>query len=127
MYKFSCHCNAVRLSVESLPANLTSCNCSICSRYGALWGYFEPEQVTIEADKESVKSYRQGDEYLTFHHCTKCGCMTHYDTTEKMETPRVAINFRMSENKDIRELPLRYFDGADSYEEIEPLEGNWWF
>jgi hypothetical protein len=37
----SCHCGAIKVKVASKPRQLTSCNCSICRRYGTLWGYYD--------------------------------------------------------------------------------------
>ena len=37
MIEASCHCGAVRLEIAQRPERLTSCNCSICRRLGALW------------------------------------------------------------------------------------------
>lgn len=35
MIESSCHCGAVKLQIDAeLPETLTSCNCSICKRYG---------------------------------------------------------------------------------------------
>ena len=33
----SCHCGAIAYTVEADPEAAMSCNCSICSRLGAVW------------------------------------------------------------------------------------------
>jgi hypothetical protein len=33
MIEASCHCGAVRLEIDSPPAEVTDCHCSICRRY----------------------------------------------------------------------------------------------
>ena len=35
----SCHCGAVAYTVEADPATAMTCNCSICSRLGAVWTF----------------------------------------------------------------------------------------
>ena len=47
MLESSCHCGAVTIAiaVDTPPAEVTSCNCSICRRLGSLWAYYEPAQV----------------------------------------------------------------------------------
>ena len=40
MIEGSCHCGAVRLTLPEAPAELGSCNCSMCRRIGGLWGYY---------------------------------------------------------------------------------------
>ena len=41
----TCHCGAVRIRVRQAPRTVTSCNCSICRRYGALWAYYQASSV----------------------------------------------------------------------------------
>ena len=35
----ACHCGAVRWLYRGMPESATACNCTVCSRYGALWAY----------------------------------------------------------------------------------------
>lgn len=114
----TCHCGNVKISVNTAPDELLSCNCSICNRYGALWGYYTPKEVSITTEVET-KTYRWGDETTDFHHCPSCGCMTHYTSTENIEEKRVAANFRMTDHKAIDSITIRKFDGADTWEFIE--------
>jgi len=93
----SCYCGAVEIEFQDSPDSpdsLTSCNCSVCNRYGALWGYFKPNEVKISCDSAAFGKYTWGDEYLSFCHCKKCGCVTHYETLEKAESPVIALNFK---------------------------------
>ena len=52
MIEASCHCGAVTLEVAAAPEILTSCRCSLCRRYGALWAYYSPKQVRIAGPTE---------------------------------------------------------------------------
>ena len=117
--ELNCHCGNIRLSVEQAPETLTSCNCSICNRYGAQWGYYAPEQVEIAAAEDAAVSYRWGDGYLDFMHCTVCGCVMHYITTDKASEAKVGINFRMAPLADVRPIQVRHFDGADTWKFLD--------
>lgn len=108
----SCHCGNVQLSFYSWPESVTCCNCSICRRYAALWGYFQPQDVTVEVANEIV-AYRWGDGCIDFHHCAMCGCVTHYESADNSSTQRTAINFRMADG--LKSSEVKYFDGADSW------------
>ena len=110
--KLNCHCKNVVIHAPA-PSELTSCNCSICSRYQSLWGYYEPAQVEIEIGTLGVKSYIWGDKEIEFIHCDNCGCVTHYQTIAGDSDPRVALNFRMASDEDVSEIPLRVFNGKD--------------
>ncbi|WP_235405980.1 GFA family protein [Pseudoalteromonas sp. SMS1] len=112
----SCHCGNVIIDVSTKVNLATSCNCSLCHRYGAIWGYFEMAQVNVAHRSASVQSYKHGDEYLDFHHCTRCGCITHYTPTEKAESTRMAVNLRMFDKTVLQGVEVRYFDGADTWE-----------
>lgn len=70
-----CHCGAVTIAIPELPSKLNRCSCSICRRYGALWGYFVPDQVRITGETDT---YVWGDRMIVFHRCRECGVLTHW-------------------------------------------------
>ncbi len=115
----SCHCGNIKLTVNQPPETLTSCNCSMCHRYGSLWGYYEPKDVTIETASAPTETYRWGDEDLDFHRCPTCGCIMFWRNTENYDEERVAANFRMADRKAIESIPVRKFDGADTWQFID--------
>jgi len=45
MFSVECHCGNIKITANALPSSITSCNCSICNRLGALWAYFDLENV----------------------------------------------------------------------------------
>jgi len=45
MIEGSCHCGVVRWHFDGMPESATTCNCTVCRRYGVLWIYdFEGER-----------------------------------------------------------------------------------
>jgi hypothetical protein len=116
MITASCHCGAVRLTVAERPARLTSCNCSLCRRVGALWDYRQQADVNIAAAPDATFGYIQGDGTLATHHCRICGCVTHWIPTENSPAEgRIAINARLMPPEVIAAVPIRHFDGADTW------------
>ena len=115
----TCHCKAVRISLAQKPEFLVSCNCSLCHRYGTLWCHFPSEKVTVECEEGATKAYRWGDETIDFHHCTSCGCVTHWSNVEGYENPRTAINARLFDRTEAADIKIRKFDGADSWKFVE--------
>lgn len=72
----SCHCGAITVTVPRLPEYINVCQCTICRRYGAAWGYYHPNEVKIEMKPNAVtKQYIWGDRYLSFNFCDNCGCV----------------------------------------------------
>ncbi len=108
--KLSCHCGNIKIDVE-VPEELTQCNCSICSRYMSLWGYYQIGEPTIEIKEKGYNSYSCGNKELNFIRCANCGCVTHYETKVNHPDPRIAINFSLVRQL-ISQIPVRYFNGA---------------
>jgi hypothetical protein len=104
----NCHCKAVRLTFPSPAKPLNECLCSICRRYGALWAYFDQEEVQIEGGP--TEFYVWGDKGIEFHRCKKCGCMTHWEPADKTGK-RIGVNCRMLEREDVEKLEVRKSDG----------------
>ena len=118
MIEAECHCGNIKLEANSLPVSVTNCNCSICNRYGALWAYYTPGDVSInEGQPSSVYSW--GEKNIEFHYCTICGCVTHYVSVKEYKGERVAINARMMKPETISSIPVRNFDGAVSWKYLD--------
>ncbi len=111
----ACHCGAVRFTV-SRPEFAVSCNCSICRRYRALWAHCPPNEGSIEAAPEALRSYTWGDGDIAFNSCATCGCLTHWSGTKN---DRFAVNLAMVDPAALDGLRIRHFDGADSWEFLD--------
>ncbi|TMO58062.1 aldehyde-activating protein [Pseudoalteromonas phenolica] len=120
MMQASCHCGDVTVELLQPIDLVTSCNCSMCYRYGAVWAYFSPQNVKINSIRSNTKTYSHGDKLIDFHHCACCGCITHYTPTELGNADRMAVNLRMFKRDILEQVNIRYFDGADSWTFYEP-------
>ena len=48
MIEATCHCQSVCWTFEGEPESATSCNCTLCRRWGALWAYgYKDEEIRI--------------------------------------------------------------------------------
>ena len=110
--KTSCHCGNITIEVAP-PVQVTSCNCSICTRYQALWGYYPPDQVRVEVQADGESVYAWGDRELEFVRCANCGCVTHYRTLPGQPKPKIGVNFRMVLEDSVEGVPVRHFDGKN--------------
>ena len=116
MITASCHCGAVRIEIAEAPKRFTECNCSICRRLGTLWSYYTKDQVAFLMAPSATVGYAQGDKTLEIHHCRTCGCTTHWVSINPVENPdRVAVNARLFDPADRAGIPVRHFDGADTW------------
>jgi hypothetical protein len=107
----SCHCGAVRFTVETAPADVTDCNCSICRRSGALWAYYQQPQVRFEAANGPTDVYTWGRRQLEFHRCRGCGCLTHWVAVDRSYL-RMGVNARLMAPEVLAAAPVHHFDGA---------------
>lgn len=119
MIEATCHCGNVSIRVDDLPEYFVSCNCSICRRLGALWAYYAAGDVAVQFGAEPTATYVRGDGMIAFHHCPRCGCTTHYASTDKSEHERVGLNCRMVAPEKIESIRVRRFDGADTWKFLD--------
>ncbi len=119
MIEASCHCGAIKIEIDRRPRKLTQCTCSICRRYGAVWGYYTNKTARIVAGKKFAKAYTWGDKSIEFYHCNRCGSVTHYESVKKGPEDRFAVNFRMVDPADYQGVRIRTFDGGDTWKYID--------
>jgi hypothetical protein len=108
----SCHCGAVRLVLDTAPATVTECNCSLCRRYGVLWAYYSPSQVTLIPPTPPTATYLWNGRNVAFHHCTNCGCVTHWSSVNP-KRDRMGINARLLEPSILEAAERHYLDKQD--------------
>jgi hypothetical protein len=115
----TCHCGAIRIVVRQLPRTVTSCNCSICRRYGALWAYYKPSSVTIEAPRGSLQKYSWNRRIRDYHRCKRCGCVTHYTYRKRQRQTTVAVNAANFDLAALAGVRVRHLDGALSWKMLD--------
>ena len=114
--KGKCHCGAVSYEYRDEPEFAIRCNCSICRRLGTLWIYSDAANISLTGvDDTATVSYSHGDMELDFRTCKKCGTSILWQSIETPGKGRMALNLNMAELDDIYKVPVRLFDGADSW------------
>lgn len=125
----SCHCGVVHWTFAGEPNGATACNCTVCRRYGALWAYdYEGEGSAVSGE---TRAYVRG-EAIEFHFCPACGCVAFWRgrQTDRDGRRRIAVNLRLAEPDVVARIPIRHFDGFDTYTDL-PRDGrcvvDYWF
>lgn len=109
----TCHCGAASYEYDHTPKWTTSCNCSICRKLGTLWIYANIPKIKVAGP---TLSYAWGDKSLAFHSCKTCGCTTHWENLDPAgPDARMAVNLRLAAPEVIASVPVRHFDGADTW------------
>ena len=100
-YKGSCHCGAVRFEVETNePLDpYFRCNCSLCSRKGAVMGEAAREDLKVTQGEELISTYTWNTGVAQHYFCSVCGIYTHH--VMRGFTDRVGINMACIEGVDV--------------------------
>lgn len=127
----TCHCGDARVEMATAPTSAKSCNCSFCDRTGAVWAYFAPEAVKIQA--EGTQTYSPTG--MNHHHfCGRCGMQVWGDSPDWASvynadgTPKEGFEAGSMPATRIVGVNLRLVDGIDwSAIEVEAVDGrnNW--
>lgn len=111
-YRGSCHCGAVRFGFEGEDiTNGLRCNCSICSRKGAMMSseVIPPEKFKIESEEGALGLYRFGLMTAKHYFCNHCGIYPFHESARKPGHYRV--NLGCVEGIDTFALVADVFDG----------------
>ena len=47
MIELTCLCDQLRVELAKRPDFVHECNCTLCRKTGARWGYFHPSEATV--------------------------------------------------------------------------------
>jgi len=110
-YTGGCHCGEVRYEATVDLANVMSCNCSICSKLGALWTFVKPEQFALRSGEDCLTEYRFNRKVVEHLSCTVCGveCFVRGKMPDGSDV--VGLNVRCLDGVDIAALAVKPFDG----------------
>lgn len=114
----TCHCGRVQVQMPSKPAKLNECHCSVCYKYGALWGYFPRNDVVVTTAGDTklqayVRDDKGSDGHLSFNRCGYCGCMMLWWGEGEYAGPehKMGVNCRMLPKHDIEGIERRVSKG----------------
>src|ERR1700761_7776796 len=115
MLNLSCHCGQVRIEIPKRPDFINACNCTLCSKSGAQWAYFQPSDVRVEGATRGYSRTDKEDPAVNIHFCTHCGSTTHFLLTPsaiaKFGNVQMGVNMLLADDKDLAGVELRYPDG----------------
>src|SRR5690606_26279494 len=74
-YQGSCHCGATQFEVDAELDHVRSCNCSVCSRRGALTFRVDESDLRILTPIELLSRYRWGSQTAEDYFCSRCGIL----------------------------------------------------
>jgi hypothetical protein len=110
-YAGSCHCGAVAYTVEVDTDQALKCNCTICSKLGAVWAFAPKAKFKLAKGEGGQGDYLFNKKKLHHRFCTTCGIESYAEGTGPDGSPTVGINLRCVEGIDVDKLSPRAWDG----------------
>lgn len=111
IYKGSCHCGQVAFEVEGELARVTECNCSICSRKGALLWFVPREKFRLISGEQTLGTYAFGSRTVSHRFCSTCGIHPFGEGADPSGNRITAVNARCLDDVDLSSLVVEQFDG----------------
>jgi hypothetical protein len=115
----SCHCRGTQFELDHPPLGVTRCTCSFCSKRGALWAYYTPEQFRLVSGVDNLATYRWRSRTVKHHFCATCGCGTHSESPDytagepDFDNPKILVNARLLDDFDVEAVPVKIIDGKN--------------
>lgn len=110
-YTGGCHCGKVRYEVTMPLEGVMSCNCSICSKTGALLAFAPANQFKLLAGEGELGDYLFNKHVVHHHFCKTCGVRSFARGKGPGGKEMAAINVRCLEGVDYDALPVKKVDG----------------
>jgi hypothetical protein len=115
MLKLSCHCGRVGVRIEKRPDFIHDCNCTLCQKTGAIWGYFQPSEVAVQGATTGYSRDDKAEPGVSIRFCSNCGATTHFELTEatiaKFGNTMLGVNMRLADENDLEGVEQRYPNG----------------
>lgn len=113
----TCTCGSVTITIKKKPDYVYDCDCNLCRKSGAAWGYFASDQV--EADGQTIAFARKDKSIpiVDIHFCTVCGSTTHFTLTdayqaEHPDVDQTGVNMRLFDLDQLDGVEIQYPSGS---------------
>lgn len=111
MFIGSCHCGAVRFSVDAPITELTTCDCSLCVQRNALMAKVSEQALKLLEGAAMLTLYEWNTRRAKHYFCRRCGI---YVFHRKRAAPdHYGINVFCLEGFDVASVSVRATEGAN--------------
>lgn len=111
VYQGSCHCGKVAFEVEGELTGAMECNCSICTRKGALMWFVPREKLHLRTPEDAMATYTFNKHVIAHRFCKTCGIHAYGEGVDPKGNRMAAVNVRCLEGVDLAAIPVHHFDG----------------
>lgn len=114
----TCACGRVKITVQHKPSYIYDCDCTLCRKSGAAWGYFKTAEVEVDGKTAAFSREDKSLPIVEIHSCVVCGATTHFLITEayREENPKVdqiGVNMRLFDIEQLIDVEIEYPNGKD--------------
>jgi len=110
-FKGSCHCGRIAFEVEGDLTGAMACNCSLCSRKGALLWFVPRDKLHLLTSEALIGTYTFNKHVIKHRFCPTCGIHPYGEGPDPTGSRMAAINIRCLEGIDLAAIPVQHFDG----------------
>jgi hypothetical protein len=115
MLNLSCLCGRIRIGLARRPDFIHQCNCTLCSKTGAQWGYFHPSEVSVAGEPRGYAREDRETPNTEVRFCPTCGTTSHFvltaDAVAKFGDSMMGVNMALAAPEDLAGIELRFPDG----------------
>lgn len=109
-----CHCGAVRYEVSAAFDRVIECNCSICSKTGALLAFVPASSFKLLQGEDALADYTFNKHVIHHHFCKTCGIRSFAAGVSPDGHAVRAINVRCLDGVDLGALTRVPYNGKDA-------------
>ena len=112
----TCACGNVEVTLTRSPDFIYDCNCSLCRKTGAAWGYFCSAEVHVAGETQAFTRRDTTDPKVDLHACPTCSATTHFVINETYkqahpELDQIGVNMRLFDPEALKGVEVHYPDG----------------
>lgn len=121
-YRGGCHCGQVRFEIETELDKAIECNCSICTKKGALHHRVPPERFRLLSDRDALALYQSCTRIAKHWFCKHCGI--HVYSNPRAAPDMVSANIRCLDDFHLVKdgIEIRQFDGLNWEEAVKTFK-----
>ena len=114
----TCSCGSGIVTIRRKPEFIYDCDCSLCRKSGAAWGYFSSNEVEAEGQTIAFSRKDKSIPIVEIHSCAECGSTTHFTLTPayKLENPsvdQIGVNMRLFDHEQLCDVEVQYPNGSE--------------
>jgi hypothetical protein len=122
----SCLCGDVRFEVELDPSKGSCCNCTMCTKLGAVGSIVKPAAFTLLSPESSVASFTRTPEIGSRFFCAHCHIFCFgKGHLEQVGGDFVSVNLNCIDGFDVSQTELIHWDGRHDNWQAGPRPSPW--